>query len=171
MRTIVAALCLVIAASALSGLRASTARAGSSDRLTADLDGSPIKPTEASAYFCHDLAYPHFHCFSNAAALESNFASIQAGTLSIAAGPNDYITIYSEAMYGGSYAHLAQNYDGLWVIGWNDRISSYKVRNYASGRFYQDWNAGGWRYSFCCNSEVPGLSSTYDNQFSSVYRD
>lgn len=167
MRKIVAALTLAILAGTVTA--PTTVRAGS-PRLTADLDGRAIMPADAGSYFCHDFDYPHLHCFSTGPALEAALVLREQSTRSIAVASSDYVTIYSEPMYGGSYAHLSQNYDGLWVIGWNDRISSFKVRNSASGRFYQDWNAGGWRYSFCCNSEVPGLSTTYDNQFSSVYR-
>jgi hypothetical protein len=91
-------------------------------------------------------------------------------TIAAAFGPSDYVTIYSEPSYGGSYAHLAANYDQLWLIGWNDRVSSFKVRNDGRGRFYGNWYGSGTIYSFCCNSTVPWMTSTTDNTFSSVYR-
>lgn len=143
--------------------------------MRADLNGRPLRLADVGKWFCHDFEFPLIHCFTTAAGLE---AAVLAPTpaadgemaLAAAYGPNDYVTIYSEPSYGGSYAHLSTNYDQLWLIGWNDRISSFKVRNNARGRFYSNWYAGGAIYSFCCNSTVPWLSSTYDNTFSSVYR-
>jgi hypothetical protein len=61
-----------------------------------------------------------------------------------------------------------ENYDAVAIIGWNDRVSSFTVRNSASGRFYADWFAGGSPYSFCCNQQVSTLGSWSDT-FSSVY--
>jgi hypothetical protein len=170
MRTIVAALCIGILASATPAMGSSAHPLASSDGLTADLDGRPIKTQSVGAYYCHDFDYPHIHCYSTPAALEAEVGSGETGTYVMTAGASDYLTVYSEPMFGGSYAHLAQNYDGLWAIGWNDRISSFKVRNNASGWFFQDWYGGGWKYAFCCDAQATGLSGSYDNQFSSVYR-
>lgn len=147
--------------------------AASSSQISADMDGMPIPATHAGQYFCHDFEFPHLRCFSTAAALEAAMPteSANGGDLALAAyGPNDYVTIYSEPAFGGSYAHLSQNYDGLWVIGWNDRISSFKGRNSARGSFYVDWYAGGSRADFCCNQTKASLSSTFNNAISSVYR-
>lgn len=137
------------------------------------LDGVSIPSTEAGDYFCHDFDFPTLDCYSTAAALEAAVAVLttDGGPSATAAyGPSDYVTVYSEPGYGGSYAHLAQSYDALWVIGWNDQISSFKARNSATGSFYVDWYAGGQRLDFCCNSTVPQLSGTFDNAISSVYR-
>lgn len=87
-----------------------------------------------------------------------------------AVGPSDYVTVYSDPSYGGSYMHVSQNYDTLFWIGWNDHISSYKARNSALGTFWSDWNAAGRRTDFCCNQVVATLPSTVDNTFTSVYR-
>jgi len=80
------------------------------------------------------------------------------------------VTIYSEPAFGGSYAHISQSYDGLWVIGWNDRINSFKGRSSARGRFHVDWYAGGSRLDFCCNQTAASLSSAFNDAISSVYR-
>lgn len=135
-----------------------TATAG---EIVADLDGTSIYPSEVGLYYCHDLDYPAVHCFRSASGLEVAVA---------ATAEQIYVTVYSGASYSGSYAHLLQDYDGLWSIGWNDRISSFKPRNSASGSFHEDWYAGGWRFDFCCDDGVPWLSDPYDNAFSSVYR-
>lgn len=142
--------------------------------ITADLDGTPIPATEVGSYFCHDFAFPRLRCYSTGGALDAAVAAMGTAVedeLSLAAyGANDYVTIYSEASFGGSYAHLSQSYDGLWVIGWNDRISSYKARNSALGSFHVDWYAGGARLDFCCNQTTASLSSTFNDAISSVYR-
>jgi len=162
---------------ALSASRPSPAvSAGISPRpveITADLDGAPILATEAGRYFCHDFEFPHLRCFSTSEALDAEVAAAVAASddLAIASnGPNDYVTIYSEAGFGGAYAHLSQNYDALWVIGWNDSISSFKGRIDALGSFYVDWYAGGSRLDFCCNQTAASLSGTFNDAISSVYR-
>ncbi len=136
--------------------------AADSAGITAELDGKPILATTAGEFYCHDLAYPLITCFSTANALEKHLAtSVQAASV--------YVTIYSEPTYDGSYAQLSQDYDGLWSIGWNDRISSFKARNGESGRFYEDWYAGGSHYSFCCDQTEPVLGAN-DDTFSAAYR-
>ena len=136
--------------------------ASASEAIFAELDGEPISPVEAGNYYCHDLSYPLITCFSDAESLEADLASSQAAA-------SVYVTVYSDASYTGAYAHLSQDYDGLWTIGWNDRVSSFVVPNGESGRFFTDWYEGGNRYGFCCNAEVPYLGS-FDDTFSSVYR-
>lgn len=163
----------LLAGALLSGPAAAASPSGS--ELRADLDGRPIKLADVGKWFCHDFDHPQIHCYRSAARLEESVAdhalAASADWATAAAyGPRDYVTIYSDPSYFGSYAHLSANYDQLWQIGWNDRISSFKVRNNASGRFYSNWFGGGTYFSFCCNSAVPWMTSTYDNTFSSVYR-
>lgn len=172
-RRIIAALALLFVASALQPSEAAARPTPKPSAITADLDGVPIPATDAGQYFCHDLEYPELRCFSTAQALEAAMPTgpaDDAGLALAAYGPNDYLTIYSEPAFGGSYAHLSQSYDGLWVIGWNDRISSFKGRNSARGSFYIDWYAGGSRLDFCCNQTAASLSGTFNNAISSVYR-
>jgi len=158
---------------AIAALPASAAGA-EPPALRADLEGRPIEPTEASAYFCHDFAYPLVHCFRTSEALEQAvtdaLAPLSATAVLSSYGPNDYVTIYSGASYSGSYAHLAQNYDALAWIGWNDITSSYKARNSRTGVFREHWFAGGASTSFCCNQNIPSLPAAKDNTFSSVYQ-
>lgn len=142
----------------------------------AELDGRRIRAVDVGRWFCHDFDRPMIRCFSTAPALERDVAARSAsvgsrnyGTLA-ALAQSDYVTIYSEPSYSGSYAHLSGDYDQLWMIGWNDRISSYKGRNGQSGTFYGDWFGGGTVRTFCCNTAVPWMTSTYDNTFSSAYR-
>lgn len=146
-----------------------TVHAANESPVRADLDGKPIRASEISSHYCHDHAYPQVHCFSTASELEAALISTDAA-IAAAFGPNDYVTVYSEPTYGGSYMHLSQNYDTLFWIGWSDRISSIKARNSNRGTFWSDWYGAGQRTDFCCNQTVPYFSSAVDNTFSSVYR-
>jgi hypothetical protein len=151
------------------------ATAGSEEQqLTAYLNGRPIELADVGLWYCHDFDYPKIQCFKSSAGLERDVASrstAQGGLSALAVhGPNDYVTIYAEPSYAGAYAHLSANYDQLWIIGWNDRISSYKARNTQRGEFFTDWFGSGYVRGFCCNTTMPWLTSTYDNKFSSVYR-
>lgn len=149
-------------------------------RLQADLEGVPIDAAEASAHYCHDFEYPVIRCFRTAAGLEeavggeamgsSTDPSAASVVVPAAFGPNDYVTIYSGPSYAGPYAHLAQNYDALAVIGWNDNISSFKGRNNRNGIFREHWFGGGASFSFCCNQTAISLPAGIDNTFSSVYQ-
>lgn len=132
-----------------------------------EVDGVPIPATEAGTYFCHDIEFPHVSCFPTGAEAEGALADQVAfgGATALANFAAD-----SAASYGGSYAHLSQNRDGLRVIGWNDRISSLRARNTARGSFHVDWYAGGARLEFCCNRATLYLSSTFNKTISSVYR-
>lgn len=146
-----------------------TAAASGAPSIRADLEGRPIKVAEISSFFCHDFSFPAIHCFGTPDALEAAI-DIPSGAITAAFGPSDYVTIYAEPSYGGSYMHLSQNYDTLFWIGWNDRISSFKARNSASGTFWSDWSATGHATDFCCNQTVPYLLPSIDNTFTSVYR-
>lgn len=150
-------------------LSGTVSAAEESPRIRADLEGRPIKASEISSYYCHDFAFPEVHCFSTASELEAASNSGE-GLAAAAVGPNDYVTIYAETNYEGSYMHVSQNYDTLFWIGWNDRISSVKARNSARGTFWSDWNGEGIGTVFCCNQTIAALATTVDNTFTSVYR-
>jgi len=164
---------------ALAGLISSSAPAAAASPpavvITADLEGQPIAVAQIPSYYCHDRDFPRIHCFRTAPVLELARAALQPqGTAGLAspapAAAADYATIYALPGHAGSYTVLSQNYDALAVIGWNDRIQSFTGLNSASGAFYTDWFAGGYRLTFCCNAYVSSLSSTFNNAVSSAYR-
>jgi hypothetical protein len=143
----------------------------SSPTIAAELAGRPISPDLIASFYCHDFDYPVIRCFRSAAELEVSEArrtSSASGLSSLTAA--DYVTIYDGNVWTGAYMDVSQNYDALFSIGWNDRISSYKARNSASGNFWTDWYASGTGRSFCCNTQASALPSNLDNAFSSVYR-
>jgi hypothetical protein len=130
---------------------------------TASLDGKPIPLNEVGNWYCEDLSYPLIQCFSEATELEARVDK------SLAVQAADYVTVYEYPGYAGAYMHVSQDYTILALIGWNDRISSFRGRNSQSGKFFTDWFYGGVQYGFCCNQQASSLGS-FDNTFSSIHR-
>lgn len=162
------AFALVGATSALLFSLASPATArvvGGQDGLSAYLDGRPIKLADVGKWYCQDLAYPVIQCFSDPTRLETSTSAAMA----VAAAGVTYITVYEFTTYQGAYMHMSEDYSMLSLLGWNDRISSFKVKNSQSGVFWTDWLYSGTRYAFCCNQSVGSLGS-FNDTFSSVFR-
>jgi hypothetical protein len=145
------------------------AAAASPDTVVADLEGTSITVESVPDHFCYDHDFPRIHCFKTSASLK---ASLDAATSSApsAVAATDYVVVFSSPSYAGSYMYISQDYDALAVVGWNDRVRSYRALNGARGIFWTDWFQSGTGQSFCCNQTVPVLSATFDRQFSSVYR-
>jgi hypothetical protein len=131
--------------------------------LSAYLDGKPIPPTDASKYYCDDFSYPVIQCSRSPRLIEAR------ATLVTLLASVDYVTIFDYTTYQGAWMHVSQDYAALLTIGWSDRISSFKGRNYESGRFWTDWFFSGSLWDFCCNQNVSSLGS-YNNTFSSMHR-
>jgi hypothetical protein len=130
--------------------------------LTATLDGKPIPLEDVGKYFCDDFAYPEIQC--SRSRLLPDARAMLVGILAV-----DYVTIYDQAGFGGAYMNISQDYSVLALIGWNDRISSFKARNNETGTFYTDWFYGGGPWSFCCSGQAANLGGA-NNTFSSVLR-
>lgn len=152
------------------------ARGPKEPQLSADLDGKPIDLEDVGSWYCHDFDYPAIHCFSDPARLDAASMAARSsllegalanGDLAAALSGGTYVTVFEFAGFQGSSMQMSENYSVLSLIGWNDRISSYKVRNSASGVFFVDWLYSGSQWGFCCNQEVENLNA-YDNTFSSV---
>ena len=131
--------------------------------LTATLDGKPIPLADVGNYFCDDFSYPVIRCSTSQLVFEAR-ATLNALLTSV-----DYVTIWEYEYYAGSGMNVSQDYTVLALIGWNDRISSFKARNGETGAFHTDWFYGGSTWSFCCNQQLPTLGG-YNNTFSSVNR-
>ncbi len=159
-RAIAVGLGLVVA---LGAGAPATAVEASKESMTAYLDGVRIRLGQVGAWFCDDFSYPAIHCFSNPIALQARTTML----LSLTA--IDYVTVYENGSFSGSFMHMSQDYTALVTIGWNDRISSLKGRNRQTGHLYADWFYGGSSYSVCCNSQITALGA-FDNSFSSVHR-
>ena len=137
--------------------------AGPEPQLTATLDGKPIPLEDVGKHDCDDFDYPEIRCWSSRPLAEGR------ATLVLLLTAVDYVTIWDGTNFGGSYMNVSQDYSALSLIGWNDRISSYKARNGETGAFYVDWFYGGARWSFCCNQQNTNLG-TFSNTFSSILR-
>ena len=146
----------------------SPARAAAPEKVTATLDGQPIPVSEIAEHDCHDLDFPIIRCFTDESDRDASLSVLGSVSVAAAAGVT-YVTVWDGASFSGASISLSQDYDTLVVIGWNDRISSFKGRNSETGRFYVDWFHGGTSYSFCCNQQVGSLGSL-NNTFTSVYR-
>lgn len=143
--------------------------AGPSDSaVVADLDGVPISVDDIPKYYCTDSDFPAIHCFDSARAMAA--ARVADGATARSATAVTYVTVYSQTSYGGSYLAISQDYDTLALVGWNDRIRSFRAQNAELGRFWTDWFASGSALDFCCNTWSPSLSATFDQKITSVYR-
>jgi len=131
--------------------------------LSATVDGRPIPLADVSSYFCDDFSYPVIRCSRTAllADLRTTLVVLLAGV--------DYTTIYEHPSYSGAFMHVSQDYNVLAMIGWNDKVSSFKGRNFETGSFHTDWFYNGATWNFCCNTQQWTLGS-YDNTFSSIRR-
>ena len=154
-------------------LASSTPAMAAAPEIEATLDGRPIDVSDVGRYQCHDLDNPIIRCFRKAAdrdlSIDLELGISDASVSGSAATTVVYVTLYDSPNFLGSSISLSQSYDALATIGWNDRVSSFRARNSATGRFYVDWFASGSSWSFCCNQSTASLSS-WDNSFSSVYR-
>lgn len=159
------ALLIALVASALTN-PVSALGATDPSGMTADLEGRPIKLTDVSKYHCDDLDYPRIHCYRTESLRD---ASSAAGLAALAASGTAYVIVWENGSYSGNSLIISQDYTVLATLAWNDRISSFKVQNSQSGRFWTDWFYGGTFYGFCCNQTVPTLGS-FNDTFSSVYR-
>ncbi|MCU0483555.1 MAG: beta/gamma crystallin family protein [Chloroflexi bacterium] len=79
-----------------------------------------------------------------------------------------YVQVFVNRDYGGASAYLSANYPNLGTIGWNDRISSYKVLISGSGEFREHANYVGAIDEFCCTQWVTYVGDYYNDKFSSV---
>jgi hypothetical protein len=131
--------------------------------LRAYLDGRPIPLAEVSRHYCDDFSYPVIRCSRLALNTELRATSVLLLT------STEYVTVWDGASFSGAYMNVSQDYNQLITLGWNDRISSFKVRNSLTGAFTTDWYYTGTTWSFCCNTWQP-LLNAYDNTFSSIRR-
>jgi hypothetical protein len=158
---------LLVASLALGGLsRPSIVAGGEVDDVatpTAYLDGKAIPLAEVSRYYCDDFSFPIIRCSTSQSVAQTR------ATLNTLLATVDYVTIYEYAYYSGAWMNVSQDYSALALIGWNDKVSAFKVRNSETGRFFVDWFYGGSGWSFCCNTQQPTLGG-YDNTFSSIQR-
>lgn len=151
---------------------ASPAAAAEPARFIAVLDGQPATVSQAAAYYCHDLRTGVLECYKDAADRDNAVAKILGnepsevlGTLGSAS--TGYVIVWADPSYAGASAVLSHDYANLGSIGWNDRISSYKVYTTYTGAFYDQANYQGLTQYYCCFSQVSYVGAQYNDIFSS----
>lgn len=151
---------LVVAASPVSGR--SAAEGG---RMRVLLDGRPATIGAAARSHCEDLTPGVLECFATSRARD---LAVSARGKSSSAASSGYVVAYVNASFGGASIVMSQDYANLGTIGWNDRISSYKVYTSLTGYFYQNSNYSGLAQSYCCFSQVSYVGNAYNDTFSSL---
>ena len=168
-------LVIVFACTALVGARSPGAALGKSPDAAADatLDGRAVSMEEAVTHHCHDQ-YGSLRCFSDPDARDRSVAASSVGRVNnaafegqVAAVAAGYVVVYEHITFGGASVVLSRDYADLSTIGWNDRVSSYKVYTTLTGYFYEHSNYWGLRHSFCCFSQNNNVGGTYNDRFSS----
>ncbi len=135
----------------------------------ADVDGRVISIDQIPDWYCHDLDFPHIHCFATATELQRALADHVAAAPVGATASAPYLNIYDNADWSGAYTAISQPYNDLRTIGWNDRISSFKALNGVAGHFATDIYNSGYYYFFCCNQQTTYVGDAWNDTFSSVY--
>ncbi len=137
--------------------------------VVADLAGHTIAVGEIPHWYCHDLDFPRIHCFATAAELEHALATHQSARPAGTAGASIDLAIYADANWQGGTTVISQAYPDLGTIGWNDKISSFKVLNGVAGHFATDiYNSGAYDY-FAPYQLTTYVGNAWNDTFSSVY--
>lgn len=166
-RAFVAALILLIIA-----VPAVSAHGSSKFRLDAVLDNTPSDLATAAAHHCHDLTARVLTCFTDAAERDWAVSELAGFTGNSqfsmeSALSSGYVIAWNDSGYSGASVVLSQDYSNLGSIGWNDRISSYKVYVSGSGAFYEHSQMHGATQTFCCFINVSYVGDAYNDIFSS----
>ncbi len=140
-------------------------------RSVASLDGRPIPLTRMARLHCHDLDGGAFRCFRTERALSTALARMisrpfRPGGASIQAV--SYVRLYEHELYAGASIALSQDYPNLSSIGWNDRMTSFKVLNSGDGSMHRDSQYQSGSYGFCCTTQVSNVGSSWNDVVSSV---
>ena len=139
----------------------------------ATLDGQLVALSVAAQHHCHDLIPGQLTCFSSEVVRDAAAAGLMplTGTASDAeVGPDSsggYVIAWVDATYAGASVILTQDYDDLRTIGWNDRISSYKVYTNLTGAFHTDIHFSGGYQLYCCFAQVSYVGDHFNDTFSS----
>jgi Beta/Gamma crystallin. len=142
------------------------------DQVKAVLDGERVSVAAAAAHHCHDLDAGVLECFTSEANRDSAVAAIVADhaiTSASELGPasTGYVIAWEAASFAGASTVLSQDYPNLTSIGWNDRISSYKVYTTYTGAFYDQSYYQGLTQFYCCFAQVSYVGNQYNDIFSS----
>lgn len=141
-----------------------------SQRLLATLDGSPIPLARVGTLQCHDFDHPVIRCFRSSEKLEQAVATRIRALHRLGKGKSlqnlTYVRIFEHSLYNGASLYIATDIPRLGDIGWNDKITSFKVQNLGTGTFYTANLYSGSIYDF--THDVGNVGSQWNDTFSSV---
>jgi hypothetical protein len=157
---------------ALTALCAPSIGASAHDAgLTATHEGRRMDPSAVGRFHCHDIDHPRLRCFSSPRRRDAD-AARRIRRLSAdprrATRADAYVRLYEHQQFQGASVLLSVAYPDLGVIGWSDRVTSFKSVNWGSGTFFRHIQMDGATYPFCCNSAVANVGGAYNDTFSSV---
>jgi hypothetical protein len=135
----------------------------SADGLSATLDGKRIRISRVPTLNCHDFDQPVIRCFSTPDLLASDIEArtnpaLAEGARLLSAG---WVTAYHDHFFGTPSISLSGDWPSLSVLGWNDRISSFKSFG-ATGGFWEHSPSGGFFHAYGSTTQTPSLGSHND---------
>ena len=144
------------------------------DGLSATYRGQEVALNDTAAHHCHDGDYPQIRCFDSAVERDLDLV-VQTARGAIALGPEPepppatyYVTWYEAANYGGSSFTASASYSNLGVLGWSDRISSFKSLNNGRPKWWRDPNFAGTTWQWPAGAQVSYVGAGANDLFSSV---
>ncbi len=155
-------------ATALSLVFAGAVASRSADptpRTTVLLNGRVATLTAASRSHCDDLTPGVLRCYSSQR--NRDRAASPRVSRDATAASAGYVVAYVDISFGGASVVLSQDHPDLRTIGWNNRISSYKVYTSLTGYFHQGAYYAGSAQSYCCFSQVSYVGNSFNDTFSS----
>jgi hypothetical protein len=160
------------------------AQAGQSARrpdghLWAVLEGQPIRLVNVGRYHCHDFAFPLYTCFTTAGERNRDVAEVLAartlrrpglGTINSPLGTQsvDYVLFYEHSAYAGASALVSIPVPDLSVLGWNNRISSFKSTNGGRPKWWDGTSYSGLNWQWGVSVWVSYVGDGANDRFTSV---
>jgi hypothetical protein len=161
------------------GVQAGESAGQSDGHLWATLNGEPIALVEVGQNHCHDFAYPRYTCFRTERERDRDMARflganavrrLAPGAVTGALGTQsvNYVLFFETRDYAG-YSSVASNpVPDLSVVGWSNRISSFKSTNGGRPKWWDGTNYGGSNWQWGVSVWVPYVGDTANERFTSV---
>jgi hypothetical protein len=143
-----------------------------SSDLRAQRGDKAIELSQVAQFHCHDGSYPVIECFDSA--LERDVDLLVTINMS-ADGPipepppaTAYVTWFDAINYGGSSFTASVSYSDLGILGWEDRISSFKSLNGGRPKWWRDTGFSGTAWRWPAGAWVSNVGVDANDQWSSV---
>lgn len=147
--------------------------------LSAVLDGEEIPLSDVGLYYCHDFAYPVYRCFRTSLERDLDMGAQTtlsdtslSGALSInllAATSVTYVLAYDLPDFGGPSVALSNPAPDLALLGWNNRISSFKSTNGGRPKWWDGTYYSGSSWQWGTSAWVAYVGDGLTNRFTSVF--